>query len=65
MSEQLPNHLSILQDPTVQQTCQILQVSNATIWRLQKKGVLEGYNVGKSRRIKLESIQALRGDNNE
>ena len=48
-------------DLTVQETCAFLRVSAPTVYRLLDQGKLEGYTVGKSRRITLESIQRLRG----
>ncbi|WP_078453189.1 helix-turn-helix domain-containing protein [Solemya velum gill symbiont] len=56
----LPEHLQVLQDPTLKQTSEILQVSPATVWRLCKKGILKKYKTGGCARINRESIEALR-----
>ena len=57
-----PEQYRHLQDLTVSQVCQVLQVSHPTIWRLVKKGMLHKYNVGRSARIRIESVTKLRGD---
>lgn len=59
---ELPEHFKELQDPTIKQTGQMLQLSDASIWRLCKKGLLEKYKAGNSARIKRESIEALRNN---
>ena len=61
MKNPLPPELAELQDPTPEQTQQILQISPATYWRMCKEGLLETYTVGKrGRRTRRESIQRLR-----
>lgn len=47
-------------DYTVEECCKQLNCSHPTIYSLINKGVLESYPVGRGRRIKYESIQALR-----
>ncbi|MCP4996416.1 MAG: helix-turn-helix domain-containing protein [Gammaproteobacteria bacterium] len=56
----LPEHFSVLQDPTFSQSVQILQISRATGYRMICRGELDSYLVGKSRRIRRESIDRLR-----
>ena len=60
MSQALPIQFEELQDPTIAQAMQILQISEATLWRLCKRGELSKYKVGGLARIKRESIEALR-----
>ena len=60
-STNFPEQYRHLQDLTVCQASQILQVSQPTIWRLVKKGMLHKYNVGRSARIHIESVISLRG----
>ena len=60
-SKNVPEQYRYLQDLTISQASQILQVSHPTIWRLVKKGMLHKYNVGRSARIHIESVAALRG----
>ncbi|MBC8386220.1 MAG: helix-turn-helix domain-containing protein [Gammaproteobacteria bacterium] len=56
----LPKKFADMQDPTIHQAGEILQVSSSTIWRMCKKGLLKKYKTINGARIKLESIQALR-----
>lgn len=60
-STNVPEQYRHLQDLTISQASQVLQVSHPTIWRLVKKGMLHKYNVGRSARIHIESIISLRG----
>ena len=60
-STSLPKHFRHLQDLTIQQTCQVLQISQPTVWRLVRKGILSKYNIGRSARIHSESVSKLRG----
>ena len=48
-------------DLTVLETCEILRVTPPTVYRLLHKGQLDGYTVGRSRRITRESLEKLRG----
>ena len=48
-------------DLSVQETCAVLGVTPPTIYKLLAKGQLEGYLVGRARRITSESITKLRG----
>ncbi len=50
-----PNH-----DLSVVETCALLGVTPPTIYRLLNRGELDGYKVGRSRRITGESIARLR-----
>ena len=61
-SKNVPDQYRHLQDLTVSQASQVLQVSHPTIWRLVKKGMLHKYNVGRSAQIRIESVTKLRGD---
>jgi len=63
-SKNVPEQYRHLQDLTISQASQILQVSHPTIWRLVKKGMLHKYNVGRSARIHIESVTKFRGDSN-
>lgn len=47
-------------DLSVQETCNILGVTSPTIYKLLANGDLDGYKIGRSRRITAESIQRLR-----
>ncbi|MDZ7750119.1 MAG: helix-turn-helix domain-containing protein [Gammaproteobacteria bacterium] len=47
-------------DRSVIETCTLLGCTPPTLYRLLKKGQLEGYLVGRHRRITAESIQRLR-----
>ena len=60
-SKNVPEQYRHLQDLTISQASQVLQVSHPTIWRLVKKGMLHKYNVGRSARIHIESVTKLRG----
>ena len=60
-SKNVPEQYRHLQDLTISQASQVLQVSHPTIWRLVKKGMLHKYNVGRSARIHIESVISLRG----
>ena len=57
-----PEQYRHLQDLTVSQVCQVLQISQPTVWRLVKQGVLQKYSIGRSARIRIESVTKLRGD---
>ena len=63
-SKNVPDQYRHLQDLTISQASQVLQVSHPTIWRLVKKGMLHKYNVGRSARIHIESVTKFRGDSN-
>ena len=63
-SKNVPEQYRHLQDLTISQASQILQVSHPTIWRLVKKEMLHKYNVGRSARIHIESVTKFRGDSN-
>jgi hypothetical protein len=39
-----------------------LQISQPTVWRLVKQGMLQKYSIGRSARIRIESVTKLRGD---
>ena len=56
-----PEQYRHLQDLTVSQVCQVLQISQPTVWRLVKQGMLQKYSVGRSARIRIESVANLRG----
>jgi excisionase family DNA binding protein len=60
-SKNVPEQYRHLQDLTISQASQVLQVSQTTIWWLVKKGMLHKYNVGRSARIHIESVTKLRG----
>ncbi len=47
-------------DLSVQEACSVLCVTAPTIYRLINKGDLTSYKAGRARRIKAESIEALR-----
>lgn len=47
-------------DTSVQETCAILGVTPPTIYKLLANGSLDGYLIGRSRRITSESIERLR-----
>ena len=47
-------------DYTVTETCTILNCTNPTVYALMGRGDLDGYKVGRARRITGESIQRLR-----
>jgi len=51
-------------DRTVVETCALLNVSSPTIYKLLARGELDGYKLGRSRRITAESIQRLRTGKN-
>jgi len=51
-------------DPTVQQTAEIFQCTPKTIYDRIKDGTLESYLIGNMRRIRRESIEAVRNRNN-
>jgi excisionase family DNA binding protein len=56
----IPVQFAELVDPTVQQTTAILQISAQTCYRMIKRGELDSYLVGTSRRIKKESVLKIR-----
>ncbi|MCB1751015.1 MAG: helix-turn-helix domain-containing protein [Gammaproteobacteria bacterium] len=47
-------------DCSVVETCTILNVTAPTVYKLIATGELDGYKVGRARRITGESIQRLR-----
>jgi len=47
-------------DLTVAETCSFFRVTAPTVYRLLKERKLEGYRLGGSRRVTVESIQRLR-----
>lgn len=54
--------LAEMQDFTIKQTGFILQLSEPTIWRLCKKGILEKYKIGNSTRITRRSVEKVRNN---
>ena len=60
-SKNVPEQYLHLQDLTISQVCQVLQISQPTVWRLVKQGVLQKYSIGRSARIRIESVTNLRG----
>ena len=44
---------------TIKQTCEILQVSHSTLYRLMAKGKLTKVTIGESPRFRQEDIEAL------
>jgi excisionase family DNA binding protein len=49
-----------VRDFTVLETCEIFRVTAPTIYRMLNEGKLDGYTIGRSRRITHESIERLR-----
>lgn len=47
-------------DLTVREACTMLNVSPPTVYKMLAEGQLVSYKVGKCRRIKRESFEALR-----
>ena len=60
-SKNVPEQYLHLQDLTISQVCQVLQISQPTVWRSVKQGVLQKYSIGRSARIRIESVTNLRG----
>ncbi|WP_394707565.1 helix-turn-helix domain-containing protein [Sedimenticola selenatireducens] len=50
-------------DCSVTETCTWLNCTPPTVYKLLASGDLEGYKIGRSRRITRESIQRLRSGN--
>lgn len=50
-------------DYSVTEACTRLNVTPPTIYKLLARGELDGYKVGRTRRITSESIQRLRSGN--
>jgi len=47
-------------DFTVMETCEFFRVTAPTVYRMLNEGKLDGYTIGRSRRITHESIDRLR-----
>lgn len=47
-------------DYTVTETCTAINTTAPTVYKLLNQGILEGYKVGRSRRITRESVERLR-----
>jgi excisionase family DNA binding protein len=47
-------------DYTVLETCEVFRVTPPTVYRMLNEGKLDGYTIGRSRRITHESIERLR-----
>lgn len=52
-------------DPNPKQFCELFGVSMATFHRMLKRGEIDTYKIGRSLRVKRESIEALRNGHAE
>lgn len=44
---------------TVEQLCELLNVSRVTLWNWEKSGILKSFRIGNLKRFKLSEIEAL------
>ena len=58
------NPLDAKRDLTISEACSIFCVTPPTVYKLLAKGDLDGYLIGRSRRITFESVQRLRAGGN-
>ena len=48
-------------DYRVKEAAQVLRIHEKTVYALIAKGALHSYKIGRSRRIRRESVEAIRG----
>jgi excisionase family DNA binding protein len=56
----MQDHNQTARDLTILETCEVFRVTPPTIYKMMNEGKLDGYTVGRSRRITHESVQRVR-----